>query len=87
VKPYLFTQPPRALHRAKLDNLTLLPASLLPYKDQWQEIANGLSPDGVLIILPETGKTPRKALERVAAYLESEGRRVTTISADKFAEI
>jgi hypothetical protein len=87
VKPYLFTQPPRSLHRAKLDNLTLLPASLLPYKDQWQAIANGLSSNGVLIILPETGQTPRKALERVATHLKAAGYPVTTISAHQFAEI
>src|SRR5205823_3714796 len=34
------TSPPKALRRAKLDNLTLVPGHLLPFKAQYQRIAN-----------------------------------------------
>ena len=34
------TEPPVALHKAKPDNLVLIPASQLPFKDEWQQLAN-----------------------------------------------
>ncbi len=33
---YRVTRPPRRLRKARLDNLVLVPASLLPFKEQWQ---------------------------------------------------
>ena len=49
-----FTNPPRALRRpdVRLDNLALVPVSLLPFKTEWQTVANRLPESGVLIILP-----------------------------------
>lgn len=81
MRTYHLTPPPRSLRRARLDNLTLVPASLLPYKDQWQEIANGLSHNGVLIILPSGKKPLHKTLETVATLLAADGHQVTTLSA------
>lgn len=49
-----FTRPPLGLRRAKLDNLALVPASLLPFKAKWQRLANDLPEGNILIILPET---------------------------------
>ena len=43
MKPYRFTRAPRALRKAKLDNVAIVPASLIPFKRQWQEYANTLS--------------------------------------------
>lgn len=92
-KPYRLTHvpygtwlrtPPRTLQRAKLDNLALVPANLLPYKAQWQEIANRLPQGSILICLPTTANPQRKALELVATHLKHEGYRVTTISAEQF---
>lgn len=85
MKPYHFTHPPRSLRKARLDNLALVPASLLPYKNQWQRLANGLPEGDILICLPPTQNRQRKALETVASLLESEGHRVTTIPAEQFA--
>jgi len=87
MRTYRLTRPPAALRRTKLDNLVLVPANLLPYKDQWQEIANGLSHNGVLIILPPTGKPLHKTLETVATLLEAHGHPVTTLPAHQFAQI
>ena len=44
MRPYRFMRPPRRLRRAgvKLDNVTLVPARLLPLKDEWQALANAL---------------------------------------------
>jgi hypothetical protein len=87
VRPYRLTRTPPALQRARLDNLALLPASFLSYKEQWQQIANGLPNGSVLIILPETAHKLRKPIEAVATHLKTSGYQVTTISASLFAEV
>jgi hypothetical protein len=79
MKSYRFTNPPRALRKSKLDNIALVPASLLPFRQQYQEIANELPEGAVLICLPPSEKPQRLVLERVAANLRAEGYRVTTL--------
>ena len=80
-----FTRPPRAIRQrnVKLDNVALVPGNLLSFKNQYQEIANGLPRGGILIVLPEElGK--RRAFEKTAVQLKQKGRRITTISAARF---
>lgn len=72
-------QPPLALRRAHLDNLLLLPGSALPFKEQWQAIANSLHPREILIVLPRVDRPPRRALEAVAELLRAKGRHVLTL--------
>jgi hypothetical protein len=83
-RPSRFTRPPTELQRAKLDNISLVPASLLPFKHQYQEIANRLPEGSVLICLPPSEKPQRLVLERVASNLRAEGYRVTTLLAERF---
>jgi hypothetical protein len=53
------TQPPRRLRRARLENLALIPGNLLPFKEQYHQIANRLPHGEVLIVLPRlTGPQP-----------------------------
>jgi len=73
------------LRKAKLDNVALVPASLLPYRQQYQEIANELPAGGVLIRMPPTENRQQMVLERVASSLGSKGYRVTTLLAERFA--
>lgn len=82
-----FRSPPRALRRpgVHLDNLAVVPANLLPFKAQWQSIANNLPAGGVLIVLPATGSQQRGALQTAANLLKAKGHHVTTISAERFA--
>ena len=86
MKPYHLSRPPRAVRKARLDNLAVVPASLLPFKDQWQEVANSRAGEHVLIVLPEVEKRPRSVLERVAAELREKGHEVTTLSAKQFGQ-
>jgi hypothetical protein len=79
-----FTPPPRAVRRAKLDNLALVPASLLPYKDQWQQLANELPAGATLIVLPSSGSRQRLTLETVVSGLRAKGRAVATLPAVLF---
>ena len=79
-----FTPPPRALKRAKLDNLVLVPASLLPYKAEYQAIANQQPPGSTLIVLPSSGNRQRSTLEHVASGLRAKGRTVALVPALHF---
>jgi hypothetical protein len=89
MRPYRFSRPPRALrrfkmHKVHLDNVALVPASLLPYKRQWQVIANKLASGSVLICMPPTQKPQCLILEKVALFLRNEGHQVTILPADRF---
>ena len=72
--PYPITHPPKALAKARLDNIALVPASLLKEKAQWQAIANRL-PTGSVLCIPQTQRQ-RTILESVARFLRSKGRQV-----------
>ena len=85
MKPYHLSKPPRAVRKARLDNLALVPASLLPFKEQYQQLANELPKGATLIILPSPTKRQRMTCEKVAAHLREKGHRVTTLSAERFA--
>lgn len=78
---YHLIKQPRAVRKARLDNLAVVPASLLPFKEQWQEVANSQPGEHVLIILPTSPTPQRNVLERVAHLLEAKGHQVTTLSA------
>ena len=79
-----FTPPPRALRGAKLDNVALVPASLLPYKAEYQAIANQQPPGSTLIVLPASETRQRQTLEQVASGLRAKGRHVATVQARRF---
>ena len=81
---YHFIKHPRAVRKARLDNLAVVPASLLPFKEQWQEVANSKPGEHVVIVLPTVEKRPRNVLERVAAELREKGHEVTLLSAEEF---
>lgn len=76
-------RPPYPLRRrgVTLDNIALVPASLLPYKSCYQALANRLPAGNVLIVLPD-GDTPERAmLQSAATVFEAKGRRVTLVAA------
>ena len=78
-----FEAPPRALRRAQLDNLAIVPASLLPQKAEWQALANSLPSGSTVIVLPSKPGTARTALERISNQLSAHGARVMTIQHDR----
>jgi hypothetical protein len=72
--PYhIIGKPPRAIRKAKLDNIALVPASLLYRKAKYQTIANNLPGRGVLIC--ETNKKERIShiLDSVADFFRKNG--------------
>lgn len=81
MRRWRFTRPPRGLRRrhVRLDNIARVPASLLPYREHWQRIANELPQGSVLIVTPLTGRLKRATLEEVALQLQARGHRVVTV--------
>ncbi len=69
--------PPAVLSKATLDNVVLVPASQLPFKQHWQSLANTLPAGTTLIILPHADTPQRRALEGAAERLKAKGQAVT----------
>ncbi len=74
-------RPPAAVRRAKLDNLALVPGSMLPYMEACQEAANRLPKGAVLIVLPEENETQKHTMLVIAKLLSTEGHQVAVIPA------
>ena len=77
--PYRIVRPPKALRKAKLDNIALVPASLLSRKGKYQTIANNLPGRGVLICRTEKKERISHILERVADFFRQRGHFVKTL--------
>jgi hypothetical protein len=71
--------------RGKLNNLAVIPASMLLYKAQWQAMANGLPQGTVLVVLPRGKGTARQSAQMVVRYLRAEGHAVAVMAAEGFA--
>ena len=65
-----FSRPPRALRRpgVRLDNVALVPASLLPFKREWQAVAYGL-PKGSVLLCATTNCRQRHILKQVSTHM------------------
>jgi len=82
-----FSTPPQALREAKLDNLALVPASLLPFRDEYQAIANQQPPGTTLVVLPAGDSLPRRTLQIVATRLRDKGQPVRIIPSSACASV
>jgi hypothetical protein len=65
------------------DNIALVPASLLPYKKEWQRVANGM-PKGSVLLCSTNSRRPRRILEQVSTHMKNKGHRVQTRPAENF---
>lgn len=76
-----FSKPPRALRGryVRLDNLALVPASLLESRAKYQSIANDLPQGTVLIVLPQADSPTKQTLQKVAERLRAKGQSVTVL--------
>ena len=80
---------PRSLRRppVRLDNLTLVPASLLPRKADYEAIADQLPRGEVLLVLPPAGSSERTTMQRVAQLFRAKGRHVTVLTEERLPPI
>jgi hypothetical protein len=64
--------------------VALVPASLLPYKKEWQAVANGM-PKGSVLLCPTTNPRQQKIFEQVSAHMKNKGHHVRTLPAERIA--
>jgi hypothetical protein len=77
---YRLTNPPKALLKARLDNIAIVPASILGLKALWQTAANTLPQGGVLLCHSQQNTRQRKLLERVEETFREHGHTVMHLS-------
>src|SRR2546423_14080896 len=82
--PYHVTEPPARLKKARLDNIALVPASLLPLKRTYQPIANTL-PTGSVLCVPGTQRQ-QKIMTMVTKFFREHGRSVITLPIENISE-
>lgn len=77
---YYLNRPPAPLFKAKLDNIVIVPASMLPFKDKWEEVVNALPSGSVLIYHSSTNAQQRKILDYVERSFRAKGHAVTNFA-------
>jgi hypothetical protein len=82
---YRLTHPPKALLNARMDNIAIVPASLLGLKALWQTAANTLPQGGVLLCHSQQNPRQRKLLERVGETFREQGHAVMNLPVEQVA--
>jgi hypothetical protein len=68
---------------ARVENLALVPASLLPHKATYQRLANQLPTGAVLVVLPTEDTPERRGLQEAAARLRAKGHAIATLTVEE----
>jgi hypothetical protein len=84
-KPYRYrlTTPPKALLKARLDNIAIVPACMLPLTDTLKEKVNTLPNGGVFLCYAQENTRQRKILERVEETFREQGHVVRSLSMEE----
>lgn len=77
---YRLTNPPKALLKARLDNIAIVPASMLPLTETLKEKVNTLPKGGVFLCYAKENTRQRKLLERVEEAFREKGHVVRSLS-------
>ena len=77
---YRLTNPPKALLKARLDNIAIVPASMLPLTQTLKEKVNTLPKGGVFLCYAQENSRQRKILERVEEMFRQQGHVVRSMS-------
>jgi hypothetical protein len=80
---YRFTNPPKALSHARLDNIAIIPASMLPFRQALQELVNDLPEGAVFLCHSQENTRQQKLLERVGQTFRQLGHAVRHISTEQ----
>ncbi len=86
-RSYAPSRSPGALYQrgVVLDNITLVPASLLPFKARWDQFTHTLPAGEALLVIPP-GDTPlHQTLRAIVPHLRAQGRHVTAVHAERFS--
>jgi hypothetical protein len=77
---YRLTHPPKALLKARMDNIAIVPASMLPLTPLLKEKVNTLPKGGVFLCYAQENTRQRKILERVEETFREQGHAVRSMS-------
>jgi hypothetical protein len=77
---YRLTNPPKALLKARLDNIAIVPASMLPLTEIVKEKVNTLPKGGVFLCYAKENSRQKKILERVEETFREHGHVVKSLS-------
>ena len=84
--PYRFSEPPARLKKARLDNIALVPASLLSSKSNtYQPLANRL-PKGSILCVETASPRQKKILASVVSFLRNHGHNVITLPIERLTK-
>jgi hypothetical protein len=68
-----------------VNNVALIPAALLPYRKQWQALANSLPAGGILLCLPiARDATQQHAWDALRWSLQAHGRPTLVLTVEEF---
>lgn len=84
-----FQRTPAALRRqgVALDNIALVPASLLPFKERWHAVAKTLPRGTVLLVLPRRKSTQRRLLTDLARRFAARGHPIATRTVEEVGHL
>jgi hypothetical protein len=77
---YRLTNPPKALLKVRLDNIAIVPASMLPLTQIVKEKLNTLPKGGVFLCYAQENSRQRRILERVEETFREHGHVVRSLS-------
>jgi hypothetical protein len=77
---YRLTNPPQALLKARLDNIAIVPASMLPLTQTLKEKVNTLPQGAVFLCYAEENSRQKKILARVGETFRAQGHVVRSLS-------
>jgi hypothetical protein len=77
---YRLTNPPKALLKARLDNIAIVPASMLPLTQTLKEKVNTLPKGGVFLCYAQENTRQRNILARVEETFREHGHAVKSMS-------
>jgi hypothetical protein len=77
---YRLTNPPKAILKARMDNIAIVPASMLPLTNILKERVNTLPKGGVFLCYTQENSRQRKILERVEETFREHGHTVKSMS-------
>jgi hypothetical protein len=80
---YRLTNPPKALLKARLDNIAIVPASMLPLTNILTEKVNTLPKGAVFLCYAQENTRPRKLLKHVEETFRQQGHAVRSMSMEE----
>jgi hypothetical protein len=80
---YKLTRPPRALQRARLDNIAIVPASMLAEKESLKEQVKRLPRRQVVLYHTKENTKQKRILEHVKEIFQRLGYAVTLLPVDR----